>query len=97
MNDWFCSFLAYFVQFFFALTSVTLQTLSVKLYLLARTLVPSMPSCSESKKCGVKEAGTQQMCALPFIYLMCWEYMHERSSMKDSNSCHTPALGVTAL
>lgn len=69
MNHQFCSSLAYFVQFLFAVTSVTLQILRVKLYPLARTLVPSMPSCSESEKCAVKEAGIQQICALPFVYL----------------------------
>lgn len=84
MNHWFCSSLAYFGQFILAVTSVALQTLRMKLYLLVKTLVPSISSCGESKKRAVKETGIQQICALPFVYLVCWEYMHEKSSVKDA-------------
>lgn len=97
INHWFCGSLAYFVQFLFAVTSVTLQNLSMKLHPLVRTLASSMLSCSESEKCAVKEAGIQWICAPPFMYSVCRQYMHERSLVKDSNSCHSLAPGITAL
>lgn len=94
MNHRFWSPLAYFVRFLFAVTSVTLQTLSVKLCPLARTLVPRTPSWSESEKRAVKKQVSNGFVRYPLVLGVLGIHAWKKFSEKDSHSCPTRQLHV---